>query len=98
MTNIEGAAARRNSNRGPDAPDVRATLTDARRCIALGKLIEFEFQACRLGDLVAIEILSTDDAVDFLYEAALANGLTGTHGEELIRDIVVRAVSGEYPQ
>src|SRR5215204_7420223 len=98
MTNIEGAAARRNSNRGPDAPDVRTTLTDACRCIAIGKLIEFEFQAWRLGDLVAIEILSTGDAVDFLYEAALANGLTGTHGEELIHDIVVRAVSGGFRQ
>jgi hypothetical protein len=62
------------------------------------RLSEFECQAWRLGDLVTTEILSTGDAVDFLYDAALANGLTGTHGEELIRDIVVQAVSGGFRQ
>lgn len=61
-----------------------AILADARRAIALGRVFELARQSARLGELVCDGVLAKADAVDALYDAAMACGLVETHGDDFI--------------
>lgn len=71
-----------------NAPDMEAILRDAQRQVALAKLHEFERQAFRIGEYVHFGFVSRTDAGDILHNIACANGLIGTHGTELIQNIL----------
>jgi hypothetical protein len=69
-------------------PDIGALLQDVRRSIAIAKIVELERQACRLGGIVAVYLLSPAIASDVLHEAAVANNLVDEHGEDIIQKII----------
>jgi hypothetical protein len=75
-------------------PNIDELLRDVKRTIATAKISEFENQAFRLGDFVAVKLLSPTKASEVLYDAAWANGLVREHGEEAIQRIMAAGLSG----
>jgi hypothetical protein len=80
---------------GSNVPDVGALLRDVRRTIATAKICEFENQAFRLGDFVAVKLLTRAVAADVLSDAARGNGLTAEHGVAAIQEIISRGLDCE---
>jgi hypothetical protein len=88
MNAHDGEAATTATNE----PDIGALLRDVRRTIATAKICEFENQAYRLGDFVAVKLLTRAAAADVLSDAAVGNGLVREHGDDLIQEIIARGL------
>jgi hypothetical protein len=76
-------------------PDLAELRRDVRRCIACAKIVEFEFQAFRLGDVVKVKLLAPAVAADLLLDCAVANGLLREHGTDEIQKIISRGLNCE---
>jgi hypothetical protein len=77
-----------------NAPDAQEALIDARREIAIAKLVEFQFQSCRIGEMVRDKLIERTEATDALYDAACSNGLTRAHGEDVVQKILADGLDG----
>ena len=73
---------------GHNEPNIQLVLQDVRRMIATAKIAEFENQACRLGEIVKLKLLSPPIAADILLDAAVSNGLIREHGDDVIQLIM----------
>jgi hypothetical protein len=61
-------------------------MTHARREIAIAKLVEFDAQATGIAAELPKQWHAR--AIEALYDIALANGLTETHGADMIEGIL----------
>ena len=66
-------------------------LRDAWRAVANAKLVEYRRQSWRLAILVRQGIIAKHDAIDGLYEIAIAHALVRALGEDRIEAIVAEA-------
>jgi hypothetical protein len=66
-------------------------LREAWRAVANAKLVEFRRQAWRLALLVSTEKLKKADAVDGLWEIAVAHALVRSLGEDRVQAILAEA-------
>lgn len=78
----------------PETDDVTAALRDARRNVAIAKLSQFETECDCLGAMAERNPHRKREIVDVMHDIATANGLAGTHGEELVSEIIASALSG----
>ena len=74
-------------------PDISALLLDVKRAIATAKMVEFESQTYRVGDIVFIRLLDRATAGDVLLDAAVSNGLVKEHGDEIIQAIIAQGLA-----
>jgi hypothetical protein len=66
-------------------------LIAAKRDVALAKLTLFGEACDRLALFVAEGVLDRGDAVEWLYDIAVGNGLVDTHGDDLIDRMLAAA-------
>jgi hypothetical protein len=71
-----------------ETDDITAAMRDARRNVALAKLSQFETECLHLGAMASRNPRRKLEMVDCLYDIALANGLSTTHGGALIEDLI----------
>lgn len=76
----------------PETDDVTAAMRDARRNVALGKLLAFEAECDCLGAMAGRNPHRKTEIVDCLYDIATANGLGATFGVAFIEDMIVGAL------
>jgi hypothetical protein len=69
-------------------------LREAWRAVANAKLVEYRRQCWRLSILVRQGTLAKPDAVDRLYEIAIAHALVRALGDDRIEAIVAEAFAG----
>jgi hypothetical protein len=70
-----------------DVINLIALRHDVQRAVAMAKIVEFENQAHRLGDVLRTGLLGRA-ASDLLIDVATANGLVREHGDDLIQSII----------
>jgi hypothetical protein len=70
------------------AINLTALRTDVRRAVAIAKIAEFENQAYRLGNVIALDLINRRVAADLLLSVAVSNGLVDAHGADLIQSII----------
>jgi hypothetical protein len=70
---------------------IEAIYCTMRRKIALGKLAAFEEEAWRLAHLVRNGVLNKQTTIDALQDAADANLLPYTFGEDLVAELMCSA-------
>jgi len=70
------------------AINLTALRIDVRRAVAIAKIAEFENQAHRLGNIIAMGLLTRRIAADLLQDVAVSNGLVDAHGGDLIQSII----------
>ncbi len=73
-------------------PDISALLLDVKRAIATAKMVEFESQTYRVGDIVFTRLLGRAAGGDVLLDAAVANGLVAEHGDDIIQAIIAEGL------
>ena len=66
-------------------------LREAWRAVANAKLVEYRRQSWRLAILVRQGIIAKPDAIDGLYEIAIAHALVRALGDDRIEAIVAEA-------
>jgi hypothetical protein len=70
---------------------IEAIYSSMRRNIALGKLHVFEEECRKLAGLVRDGVLNKRDTIDALQDAAIANDLSHTFGDDLVTDLMSAA-------
>jgi pantothenate kinase-related protein Tda10 len=69
-------------------------LIEAWRAVANAKLVEYRRQCWRLASLVRCGTMHKQDAVDRLWEIAIAHALVRSLGEDRIEAIIAEAFAG----
>jgi hypothetical protein len=72
-------------------PTAEIELREAWRSVANSKLVEFRRQCWRLAHLVRQGTVARADAVDRLYEIAVAHALVRALGEDRVEAIIAEA-------
>lgn len=67
--------------------NLAALKREARCCIAIAKLAEFDHQ-CQVFGAQHVPDERRPEVVDFLHEVAFANGLLRIHGHELVEGLI----------
>jgi hypothetical protein len=70
------------------AINLTALRIDVRRAVAIAKIAAFEDQAHRLGNIIAMGLLTRRIAADLLQDVAVSNGLVDAHGNDSIQSII----------
>ena len=70
------------------AINLTALRQEVRQAVAIAKVSAFEDQAYRLGNIIAMDLLTRRIAADLLQDVAESNGLVEMHGQELIQSII----------
>jgi hypothetical protein len=70
---------------------VEGELTNTWRAVANAKLIEFRRQAWRLAGLVRAGTIQKAEAIDKLWEIAVAHALVRALGEDRVQAIIAEA-------
>ena len=68
--------------------NLTALRHDVQRAVATAKIVEFENQAHRLGDVLRAGLLGRAATSDLLIDVATANGLVREHGDDLIQSTI----------
>ena len=71
-----------------ETDDITAAMRDARRNVAIAKMSQFEIECVLLGGMAQRNTHRKREVVDCLYEIALCNGLSGTHGGTIIEELI----------
>ena len=73
------------------AVEKHSELREAWRAVAYAKLVEYRHQVRRLAQLVRRGAIKKIDAIDALYEIAIAHGLVRGLGEDRVQAILAEA-------
>jgi hypothetical protein len=74
--------------------DKQNEVREAWRAVANAKLVEYRRQAWRLAHLVRQGTIELADAVDGLWEIAIAHALVRAMGEHRVQAIIAEAFAG----
>jgi hypothetical protein len=74
--------------------DKETEVREAWRAVANAKLVEYRHQTWRLAHLVRQGTIKMADAVDGLWEIAIAHAMVRAHGEDRIQAIIAEAFAG----
>jgi hypothetical protein len=80
------------------SPSRHEEFRNAARAVALGQLVAFRDQCCRLADLANLGIVGRLEAIDALQEIAVRHHLLGTHGVDFIQALLADAFRDRFDE